>query len=225
MPDVTPGAELTVEDRMASLESQLGQLINLVTDMAGGDENDASADASTDLSAGVESISAANDLEEEEEVIAATADNANAILLSRLATVEAELAAEREAKSKAVYANGCPIGAKFTLTQGVADLLYESWRKDPSALDALKASIVKDEAPAPQTVAAPITLTSAWADSGIADDSAEPAKVTKATAMADARILATQNKTSVTDEYRKQLKAMPKMSTLEYRRQLKNKGA
>jgi hypothetical protein len=136
--------------------------------------------------------------------IAATA--ASAALLaatSRIEALEAQVTASQEERARAVYANGCPIGAQITMTQEVADLLYPLWRADTKALDVIKASIVKPEATATATSA--IVMTSAWNAIGGADDSASPTKFGKEEALAEARITATANGTKISAEYKKLL--------------------
>ena len=206
MPD-EPGSDsvLSSEDRFAAIESRMTQLMNLVTEMIGGDDGDVPVDSVADI--GLPAVTAAigDDEEDEELPIAATASKESAVYLSRIAALEARLAASDEEKAKAVYANGCPIGAKIVLSQAMADLLYPIWRDDPSALDVVKASIVKDEpAVAPQTVPAPIVMTSAWASSGIADDSAAPGGIyTMQAAFDEATTLSQQNKTKHSAELKK----------------------
>jgi transcription elongation GreA/GreB family factor len=122
-------------------------------------------------------------------------------LKARIAALETKLAAEEEAKARAVYNAGVKLGSTIELTQAVADALYPLYRNNAEAFDVIKASVKAPEAPA--TVDAPvIKLTNPWAASGIADDVAEPAKYTNADALADARVTAKANGTDVTAEYK-----------------------
>ena len=201
-------SELSLADRLLAMEANMTKLMDLVTEMVGGDDSDVPVDSAADI--GLPAVTAAMDDEEEDELpIAASASKADSVLLTRLADLEAKLAAVEDEKAAAVFANGCPIGAKIVLTQAVADLLFPIWRDNPESLDVVKASIVKDEPVkvAPQTVPAPITMTSAWADSGIADDSAAPGGIyTKQDAFDEATTLSQQNKTTHKVEFKKLLK-------------------
>ena len=205
-----PGSEaaLSVEDQIAALTAAMETLTGMVMEIVGGDPIDAPLDASASPTPAI--TAAQDDVKEDEDEIkiAAAQKSENAVLMAQVADLRSRLDATEEAKAKAVFANGCPIGQKFTLTQGVADMLYPLWREDNKALDVIKASIVPDEVEAPQTEQAPITLTSAWAPSGIADDSATPitGPYDQAAAFAEAVTLSQANGTTHAAEYRKTLK-------------------
>jgi hypothetical protein len=192
--------EISADDRLLALEEMVTQLVTMVGELAG--EGADSVEAASDVSTVVSEVTAMG-VDDEEEIlpVAASVNPADAVLLSRLADVEAQLADAQEKEARAVYANGLPLGAKIELTQAVADMLYPLWRSDVKALDIIKASLVKPDA-APVASAPVIRMTSAWDAIGVADDSAEPAKYDMAAAMAEARITAKANGTRVSDEYK-----------------------